>query len=603
VEYEALPGTRYDQVVFKLRTVLGALNREENRDFKNFREAMRQLGLWEKDKLPTCLSLVDLSWDKRAVQIGKLAQRLNETSDDQRFRDLLFQRLKEANVLLVKYVLEALDVESGGRLHSVHELYRMVTSYVYPGKYITLTNFQAWMDWLAASGYVKLIGIRWALSELGQKAVGELKAMDLEEILEDLGDEQGAGAEAPAAEVPVAQRPLSVVPSPAPEKPGTAGAEPTGVTAAAPAPGAAADQPAPKAARGEPEEEAWDDMPPEPAPPSDAEIAAAQSSFEAQFADVQEPMLVEPERPLAQRSGGLGQAPRVAVPASPEPSRPLLRPVPSAPAQPAAPMLAAAVAPLSLALPLATPRGAVGQAVVGAEADPAALAARIIAWWEDLGDWPVFTAPDLMVEVADPEAASDQLLLELALLALVTEGFPPQPQLFTFVQRVRDADLVKKLWANPDSGAAVDDLAAMDREPWTRPLVERLVHARGIARRLAARPGFLHQLQKAPSGKDAVLRLWRDLYGESWVEAPFWVLRELARLRVVTRPEVLTTAVVPTRRLLQNAFRVGLIPSPTPASMSELIAAVEAIARVYGSGSGYGEALEVMDRALGLTTW
>ena len=64
------------------------------------------------------------------------------TTDDE-VQELLFHRLRDENILLLKYVLEALDVEGGGRLHSVHELYRMITSYVYPGEYITLPSFQA----------------------------------------------------------------------------------------------------------------------------------------------------------------------------------------------------------------------------------------------------------------------------------------------------------------------------------------------------------------------------------------------------------------------------------------------------------------------------
>ena len=43
-----------------------------------------------------------------------------------------------------------------------------------------------WIEWIAATGYIKMVGIRWALSEKGLEAVGELKGMDVEEILEDL---------------------------------------------------------------------------------------------------------------------------------------------------------------------------------------------------------------------------------------------------------------------------------------------------------------------------------------------------------------------------------------------------------------------------------
>ena len=192
VVYEQLPGTRFDQYLFKLRLVLGYLNQPGGTKFKAFRDFMRKQNLWDKDKSEVLFSTIELTWDKSTVKIGKTAKKLLAAHSDNDFQNILFERLKELNILLVKYVLEALDVTQGGRLHSVHELYRMITSYVYPGAYITLTAFQAWIEWLAASGYIKLVGIRWALSEKGQKIVSELRSMDVDEIMEDMEDEAEA---------------------------------------------------------------------------------------------------------------------------------------------------------------------------------------------------------------------------------------------------------------------------------------------------------------------------------------------------------------------------------------------------------------------------
>ncbi|MCB9730422.1 MAG: hypothetical protein H6744_03825 [Deltaproteobacteria bacterium] len=265
VEYETLPGTRYDQYIPKLRLILGALNAPDGKDFKSFRENLRRLGLWDRDRAEQMLSLIDLQWDRKSVQVGALARALMEAgADDEKVKRLIFQRLKKDNVILVKYVLEALDVEGGGRLHSVHELYRMVTSYVYPGTYITLPNFQAWIDWLAASGHIKLVGIRWALSDLGLAVIPELRSIDVEEILEDMAEE--------AEEEDDEDDLLAGVSAPAP--------------AQVEAPAAAEDD----------EDEEFGDLPPEPAPPSAAAIAQAEAAFEEAFETPLAALVPEVER-------------------------------------------------------------------------------------------------------------------------------------------------------------------------------------------------------------------------------------------------------------------------------------------------------------------
>ncbi len=254
VEYEALPGTRFDQYIPKLRQALAVISGPDGTDFKVFREHLRRLGLWDRDRAERMFSLIDVDWDRKSVRVGALATAIMQAGpDDEKVKSHLFARLKKENVILVKYVLEALDVDGGGRLHSVHELYRMVTSYVYPGAYITLPNFQAWIDWLASSGHIKLIGIRWALSDLGIAVIPELRGIDVEEILEDMAEEE-------ASEEDDEDDLLAGVSAP--------------VVAPAPA------VPTPD---GDDDEEAFDDLPPEAPRPSAAALAKAAAEFEDTF--------------------------------------------------------------------------------------------------------------------------------------------------------------------------------------------------------------------------------------------------------------------------------------------------------------------------------
>ena len=545
VLYEALPGTRYDQYVFRLRQICAFAAGPEGGPFKPFRDMLRKAGVWEKERAEVMLSLVDLSWDRKQVTVGPLAAKIAATLDDTAVRTLLYERLVSDNILLVKYVLEALDVESGGRLHSVHELYRMVTSYVYPGEYITLPNFQAWMEWMAATAYIKLVGIRWALGDPGLEVLGELKAMDVEEIMEDLED--AASDEDEDEDEDEASTPAPVVAAPAVQ--------------AAPEP--------------ELDDPVDDGMPPEPEPPSEADIAAADAAFMARFADVEE-----------------------AAEAAAAPATPRSAPVSGALAASAARLQAQAP---GLHLPVVAP-APVGPARLAIPGDPGSreVVSKIIEWWQELNDWPALTAPDLGVEVLD-HAPPTALSLELAVMAVLVEGQRPNPQVFAFVNKLRSASFFAGLVMGEHGYAdAMSRIDTDDAPPWTRPFVERLVHARRLATRVAANPQLLDKVGASESGAAAVTLLREEVFGEAWVEAPFWMLRELLRLKVVTNEALASGAVVPSKRLITNAVRIGLVPSGGVASFGGLLGLVEAVAALFGPEAGYGEALEVMDRALGV---
>lgn len=544
VEYESIPSTRFDQYVFKLRTILGTLQ-TGNTKFKSFRDFLRKQSVWDKERSEVLFSLIDVSWDKSEVKVGKVAKRLIATNSDAEFQDVLFDHLREKNILLVKYVLEALDVESGGRLHSVHELYRMITSYVYPGERITLTNFQAWIDWMAATGYIKLVGIRWALSERGLRVVSELRGMDIEEILEDMEDEE---AEDDAAEDEDDD--------------------------------AEDDAPRAGAAEIDDDEDLFADLPPEPEPPSEDDIAAASAAFAGRFdgevAGLDEPLSSGKRGGRAPAGGRIGA-----------PSR-------SGFAPPAAAATAGLISPGAAR---EWPRVA---SVSLDDADTASLVARITGWYQALSGWPTFDAAALGV---DAEAGGSELglLVELGTLAVLVEGLSPQPQVFAFVRRLRQTTFFASLGYGEGLEECLDALEKTGAEPWGRALFERLVHARFIARRASTRLDLMPALAAAATG-DEVLTLLRDhLLGSHWLEAPYWVARELVRLERVDTPAIRSVACVPTARLRGNAARIGLIPRPEIHDAATLQALVTQVAALFGEDAGFGLALEQLDFALGLT--
>ncbi len=586
VNYEPIPGTRHDQYIFKLRMVLGYLNQPGGTKFKGFRDFLRKQNLWDKDKSETLFSLVEITWDKKDVKLGKTAKKLASAHSDTDFQTALFERLREQNILLVKYVLEALDVTQGGRLHSVHELYRMITSYVYPGAYITLTAFQAWVDWMAASGYIKLVGIRWALAERGQKIVGELRSMDVDEILEDMADDEEEGAE--EDEDADSDDDEDEDDAPPPPKASKFATLPSATPAKAP----------PKAAKPAPKDEVDDDedlfadLPPEPEAPDEDAIAAASKRFDLDDDDDEAP----PPKPLV---------PKYSPPAS-------LGARPKAEAKPEAKPKAASVAGFAVAAPapsaaaLQVPTAAATYRVVPVSAlqgaEQTAFADRVVSLWKALSDWPSYTAPALGV-VREAGQGDLRILVELGVIATLIEGLAPQPQVFAFVRKLRELGFFAKVSQSFDDALdLVDSDQGLAAEPWARPLFERLVHARGVARRVGMKIDLLYQLKNAESGRDAIALLREHMTGPLFVEAPFWVLRELVRMEVLTDSRVKSAVAVPTPELIENAVATQLATTPRLHDAEGLLSLSEAVSALFGHAeAGFGEALATLSRGLGLT--
>ncbi|MCA9521842.1 MAG: hypothetical protein KC609_12750, partial [Myxococcales bacterium] len=179
IEYASLPNTKEIAYLPTIMKALGEIKRSTP-TFKEFRDWLKEQMLWDKEAWPVVWPLLDVKVGER-LHLGDFAAKLLATDDEDEARKLLYQRLLKRNEILCKYVFEALDE----RLHSTHELYRLITSYVYPGEYITLVNFQHWIKWMAAIGYIKFVGIRWGLSEIARAEIERIKQIDVEEILED----------------------------------------------------------------------------------------------------------------------------------------------------------------------------------------------------------------------------------------------------------------------------------------------------------------------------------------------------------------------------------------------------------------------------------
>jgi len=229
------------------------------------------------------------------------------------------------------------------------------------------------------------------------------------------------------------------------------------------------------------------------------------------------------------------------------------------------------------------------------------IEAKLLALHRTLGAWPELSAPALGV-TWEPGAGDMAILKELGVLATLVEGLPAQPQVFAFVAKLRESSFFTALGHSGEGlEAALDALEPLAVEPWARPLFERLVHARFVARRASAKIDLLYQVRNAPGGREAVELLREHLTGPQFAEAPFWVLRELVRLGVIGDvSKVGSCALVPTQKLIASARKIGLTNGEIH-DFDGFVQLAEAASKVAGGvEAGYGAALERLDDGLGL---
>jgi hypothetical protein len=174
---------------------------------KAFREFLRLRNLFDKETFPILMELIDVRMGDPCT-IGPFAKKLFDCADEAAARELIAKRLIDENPLLAKFCLEAMDTDKGGRLHSTNELYRMLTSYVYPGAKPTLNAFKAWVDWAVAGGLIRMVGVRWALGERAAASLPSLRAIDPDEFLEEEREAATEPAQSPDEEPEAPEPPV-----------------------------------------------------------------------------------------------------------------------------------------------------------------------------------------------------------------------------------------------------------------------------------------------------------------------------------------------------------------------------------------------------------
>lgn len=531
VEYAFFPGVRDELLWPTVNKVLGHAHRN-TLTMRDFRDWLKDAGLWQKDEAAALLALLDLRTEPH-VTLGPWAQEVFAAADDKTAKDLLWKRLCDQNLLLCKYVLEALDVGGGGRLHSTSELHRMLTSYVYPGAQVGRVAFEAWIKWIVASGRVKLIGIRWGLTDLGKLAVPRMRTVDPDEFLED---------EASPAAVTTTKA------SPAPAAPVPAGPAPT--------------KPRPTAsnvkATADVADEELPDMPPEAEPVDPGTFAA----YEARLA-TEAPPTTSPRSQSVAHSGRTANH-----------------------LQPHYQALTRASGPSQ-----APTTGACSQA----PADPAEIVRQLreVANSRGLSGGGLLEAWGLETRMAHNDAARH---LFLACLLARLSALPDAAELAQILQeRAGGWGPVALLLERPEVLTEMLvrwGLAGADRAG--AQLRIAVVEATLGGRSLKAQADLPTVLAEAPTSDALITGLHQGPLRAAPTATLFWLVREMVLAGLWSRPAAAEVAFVPTRPVRLMAYRLRLLDSHFALGLPAFVATARRLRAWFAPGAAETAALEVL---------
>ena len=159
VIYAVLPGVPASELLPKVGLIANYIIKEKP-DIKALRRFFKEYDIFDKERFEIFLTFLGVDFESKVIKAGDFLTTLVKQIDPVDRKRHLFQHLMLKNEILMKYVMDGI----AERLYSTNELYRYLTSYVYPGAYLTLVDFRHWMTWLEASEHIKVIGIRWGLS-------------------------------------------------------------------------------------------------------------------------------------------------------------------------------------------------------------------------------------------------------------------------------------------------------------------------------------------------------------------------------------------------------------------------------------------------------
>ena len=200
LQFPVLPGADDQSYWPKVRDLINFVD-EARPDRKELRQFMQDQETWDRDRFEGFFDLAQVEKHGKRYRLGRVARALLDAGDQAERQLILFRRILSENPILMRCMFDALEE----RLFSDAELWRYLTSHVYPGDHMGGAEFREWMRWMRLCGVVRVIGIRFGFAEKIDEIKKAVGRVDVEEELMDEaeaaegGDDDTEGDDEPAA--------------------------------------------------------------------------------------------------------------------------------------------------------------------------------------------------------------------------------------------------------------------------------------------------------------------------------------------------------------------------------------------------------------------
>ena len=131
LEFPVLPGADDQSYWPKLRALIEFVD-EARPNRRELREFMQDQETWDRDRFEPFFDLVQVEKQGKRYRLGKVARQLLDAADDEQRRLTVVRRIVSENPILIRCMFDALEE----RLFSDAELWRYLTSHVYPGEHV-----------------------------------------------------------------------------------------------------------------------------------------------------------------------------------------------------------------------------------------------------------------------------------------------------------------------------------------------------------------------------------------------------------------------------------------------------------------------------------
>lgn len=129
VNFAVLAGCKANEMLPKLGLVASFIKKEKP-DLKALKRFFKEHDFFDKERFTTLLNFLNIDYsDEKRVTCDAFLSDLTTIIDPEDRKRHLFKHLTDKNQVLMKFVMDGI----AERLYSTNEMYRYLTSYIYPG--------------------------------------------------------------------------------------------------------------------------------------------------------------------------------------------------------------------------------------------------------------------------------------------------------------------------------------------------------------------------------------------------------------------------------------------------------------------------------------